>query len=186
MPEPVKNWKWTAARETAAAAVADDTLVDDEIARRAGVTRETLAAWKLTPEFATRVTEITTAAAAAATAATVSDKLYRVRVLDDLHAKILTVIAERAKEYDGAAAGSGTGLLVRTERGIGRGEDFRVVEEWTLDTATLAELRQIQKQVAQELGQWVEKSEATIKRDASDMTDEELERIARGSRTGAA
>lgn len=50
--------------------------------------------------------------------------------------------------------GGPTGLLVRTYKQIGVGRDAETVEEYAVDTATLRELREMEKQAAQELGQW--------------------------------
>jgi len=46
-------------------------------------------------------------------------------------------------------------------KGIGRGEDFEVVHIYAVDGTLLREIREIEKQAAQELGQWSEKHEHT-------------------------
>lgn len=48
---------WTPAKEEAARQLASDALKDEEIARRAGVSRMTLHNWKKHPEFAARVAQ---------------------------------------------------------------------------------------------------------------------------------
>lgn len=55
--------------------------------------------------------------------------------------------------------GGNTGLLVRTTKGIGSGDTFQIVDEYAVDTGLLRELREHEKQAAQELGQWIDKSE---------------------------
>jgi hypothetical protein len=57
--------------------------------------------------------------------------------------------------------GGTTGLLVRTYKTLGSGESQRVVEEFTVDVALLKELREHEKQAAQELGHWIAKSDVT-------------------------
>jgi hypothetical protein len=50
------------------------------------------------------------------------------------------------------------GLLVRTHKQLGSAEYPNIVEEYEVDTGLLKELREHEKQAAQELGQWSEKS----------------------------
>ena len=57
--------------------------------------------------------------------------------------------------------GLSTALLVHSRRSIGSGDKFESFDEFTLDTATLAELRHLERQAAQELGQWTKRQEAT-------------------------
>jgi phage terminase small subunit len=73
------------------------------------------------------------------------------------------VVAARAEAYDGAAPGASTGLLARTYKQVGMGQAARLVEEWTVDTGLLAELRQLEQHTAKELGQWTERNELTGK-----------------------
>ena len=58
-----------------------------------------------------------------------------------------------------AGAGHETGLLVRTYKLLGRGEDAQLVEEYKVDDGLLRELRELEKHSATELGQWMEKQE---------------------------
>jgi len=44
-------------------------------------------------------------------------------------------------------------------KGIGKGDDFQVVEVYEVDTGTVKEIRALQQQVAEELGQRVERTE---------------------------
>lgn len=68
------------------------------------------------------------------------------------------VIAERAeaKEMQGVAGGE-TGLLAHNVKGLGKGDDFELVDEYAVDTGLLREIRETEKQAAIELGQWQEK-----------------------------
>jgi hypothetical protein len=62
----------------------------------------------------------------------------RLAVQNEAHNKLLTVISERAKDPElQAVAGGKTGLVYKTVKGIGKGEDFRVVEQYQTDTDTI-------------------------------------------------
>lgn len=159
MARPLKTWEWTAQREEAAALAAEDRLTDAQIADRLGVARDAIASWRLAPEFGARVREHVNAQLDACMSEGIADRRNRVRRLGDTWERLQRVIEERAEELDGAAAGGGTGLLVHQVKAIGKGENARVVDEYVVDTGTLAELRAIEKQAAQELGQWVEKAD---------------------------
>jgi hypothetical protein len=54
--------------------------------------------------------------------------------------------------------GADKGLLARSYKQLGSGEDATIVEEYAVDGVLLKELREHEKQAAQELGQWSEKS----------------------------
>ncbi|MHC5543152.1 hypothetical protein ACYOEI_33435, partial [Singulisphaera rosea] len=79
----------------------------------------------------------------------------RVDALHDRWLRMQTIIEERAadKEMDGVPGGK-TGLIVRQTRGSG--PDAEPIDDYVVDTALLKELREHEKQAAQELGQWVE------------------------------
>jgi len=93
----------------------------------------------------------------------IGNKEQRVRAQQERWDKMLQVIQARGAEYAQAAPGADTGLLVRTFKQVGRGEDARVLEEWAVDTGLLAELRQLEQLTAKELGQVIERSEVTGK-----------------------
>ncbi len=67
-----------------------------------------------------------------------------------------------------------TGLVILIETPTKMG----VKKEWAVDTSLLAEIRNTEKQVAQDLGQWTEKTETTHKGtlgvDLSNSSDEDL------------
>lgn len=103
----------------------------------------------------------------------------RLGVLNDLHNKLLQVIDERAKSEDMVAVPGGkTGIVTKTLKGIGKGEDFKMVEEYRVDTASVAEIRDIQKQAAEELGQWIKRTESLdLNQLFERMSDSEIEAV---------
>ncbi len=86
----------TKKRERAAQLIAEDWLSDEKIAGDVGIGRRTLARWKASPRFIARVKEISAAFADRALKHALARKERRITVLNDLHEKLLQVIAERA------------------------------------------------------------------------------------------
>lgn len=166
--------KFTEIKEKAARLLAEDVLADHEIAEQCGVSRTALAKWKKKPGFAARVEEIKTAYSERALRHGLAKKERRVSVLNDLHDRMLRVIEERSQDEEySEIPGGKTGLVTKNLKGIGKGDDFQVVEVYEVDTGTLKEIRATQEQVAKELGQWTEKRTISFKR-PEDMTDDEL------------
>lgn len=155
-------WKWTRTRERAAALAADDALSNAAIAAKLKIAGRTLDYWREAPEFQARMRELIEATRAAVRAEGIANKQVRV---DRLHARaqlLDQVIAERAADTSlQDVPGGKTGLLVRTYR-IANGREPIIREEFSVDVATLVELRATEKQAAQELGQWVEKTDKTV------------------------
>jgi phage terminase small subunit len=99
---------------------------------------------------------------------------------------LLQIVRERSQHEDYRdTPGGKTGLLVHTVKQIGGGLTAERVDEFAVDTGLLKELRELEKQAAQDLGQWSEKREVTGKNggpiqimprvDLSQLTDDELE-----------
>lgn len=153
------RFTWNHQRTRAAVLLAEDELSDEQIAQRVGVCRRTLSYWKENPVFAAQVGDHIGQLQAAMLRYRVAKKRERIKVLDDLHTKMLTVIDERAEDLGDEAPGGSTGLLVRQLKQIGYGESARTVEEYAVDAGLVRELRAVHEQAAKELGQWVDKSE---------------------------
>lgn len=135
--------------------MAEDELTNERIAAACGVSRQALAKWKAAPEFQTRVTAIRAELDAAVMRYAIAKRRNRVRRLTQDWERLQAIVAARAAAMQGEAPGAETGLLVRTEKHIGQME----IVEYTVDTGLLKELRDSEKQAAQELQQWVDKSE---------------------------
>jgi hypothetical protein len=141
-------------REKAAQLVAEDACTDNKIAELVGVSKRTLERWKRDNAFKTRVDAISEAFAERALKHRLARRDRRLTVVNDLHDKLLQVIAERAADPELAdVPGGKTGLITKRLKGIGRGDDFRVVPVYEVDTGTIREIRAIHEQVAGELGQ---------------------------------
>jgi hypothetical protein len=154
------DFRWTEARLTAAELLAEDKLSDEVIAQRVGVTRAGLAKWKTQPEFMAKIDEFVERFDTAIRRRAIARQLRRVAALQDRWERMHQVIDERAvAEEMRDIAGGTTGLLVRTFKVVGNGPDAHTVPEFAVDTGLLKELREHEKQAAQELGQWTEKRE---------------------------
>lgn len=165
----------TRRQEEAARLVAGDECTDEAIATALKISRRTLAYWRKRPNFAARVQEHREAWRAAIMREGIADRVQRVRVLADLDARLRRVITERAADPEMAKVkGGDTGLLTRKLRTV-RGPDGKSAPVWeySVDTATVAEIRAVHEQVAKELGQWVEKHEHA-KIDPRKWTDQQL------------
>lgn len=156
------TWEWTDQREDAALLAAEDRLTDEQIAEKCGIDRRTLARWKLVPDFASRVAEHRALWREELKRKGIAAKQNRLDALNDRWERLKRVIEERGADpgMQGVAGGA-TGLLVRQVKGIGKGEDFERVEEYAVDTGLLKEMRDHERQAAQELGEWTEKRDVT-------------------------
>lgn len=154
-------FRWTAQREKAALLLAEDRLIDEEIAKKIGVDRRTLTNWRQDLEFQARITEHVEAFKQAVRSRGIACLERRVDALSDRWDRMRQVIEERAEELGGECAGGGTGLLVKQMKTLGSGPAAQVVEEYAVDTGLLRELREHEKQAAQELGQWTDKADVT-------------------------
>jgi hypothetical protein len=153
----LQKFTWNRIKEQAAAQLADGKLTDEEIAKKAGITRQGFAKWKSHPEFATRVSEIVKETRQAILSKGIADKVNRVAALDDRWERMKRVIAERGSDPEMQdVAGGKTGLLVHQVKGVGKGEDFQLIDLYAVDAGLLKEMREHEKQTAQELGQWTE------------------------------
>jgi hypothetical protein len=151
---------WTAKRERAALLVAQGRLTGEEIAGDVGIAARTLDYWKDQPEFLARVALCVEALRQAVLKQGISDRVNRVRALNDRWERMQRVIEERALAPDVQnVAGGTTGLLVHHVKGIGSGANLITVDEFELDDALLRELRAHEEQAAKELGQWIERGE---------------------------
>lgn len=123
-----------------------------------------LLVWSQQHSWQQRLADITEAERQAIVSQGIADKVERVRAQNDRWHRMRQVIAERAEAPETQdVAGGKTGLIVHNVKGVGKGEDFQLIDLYEVDTGLLKELREHEKQAAQELGQWSEKHELTGK-----------------------
>lgn len=180
--QKLARWNWTKVKHDALQLLAEDELTDEEISVKVGIRRQTLWQWKKRPEFADALKDAVAAMGEATQRYAVARKLRRLKHYDERHRRLLAIIEERAQATDmQAAPGGSSGLLARSLKMIGSGPSAQMVEEFEVDAALLKELRELEKQVAIEAGQWTEKREHSFDIDAA--IEAELARLASSGQT---
>lgn len=166
--------------------MAEDRLTNEQIATEIGLTRQSIDAWKLAPEFQARVAQIVADVRAAVLARGIADKQNRLDLYEDIKTRLVQVVAERAADPTMAGVPGGrTGMLVRGYKSIGSGESARTLEEYEVDGGLAREIREYAKQAAIEVGDWAERRELSGKDGGAialdlnlkALTDEELVRL---------
>lgn len=169
------NWEWNTARNEAAQLVADGELNGNRIAAKLKISRDTLRNWSKVTEFAARVAGIRRDNEALIFARGIANKSKRVEAANDRWNRLKLVMEERAADPDMKnVPGGKSGLLVKDIKNVtmtrveGTGADQRKhyskvdVATYAVDTGLLSEMRNLEKHVAQETGQWVEKRAVDI------------------------
>ena len=182
----VGEFRWSARSERAALLVAQDELTDRKIATACSMSDRTLDRWKQHPEFAARVQEHRDAWREEIKAKGIASRQNRVDAQNDRWRRMQQVIDERAADESMShVPGGSTGLLAHNVKGVGRGEDFQLIDIYEVDTGLLKELREHEKLTAEELGQRkqmvaveVEKElEQALDRLAAQLSPEEYARV---------
>ena len=153
---------WTEQTELAASLIAQGNLSLEDIAARVGVVRRSLYAWRQNPEFKARVDSEIGEFRNEARRIGIATMERRLSALNDRWNRLRRIIEARADDPDmvGVPGGS-TGLVIIDQiRGVGEGENFRLISTYAVDTGLLREVREIEKQAAIELGQWQVKIDA--------------------------
>lgn len=165
-------WTWTAERERAAELVADGHLTNDEIAAECDVEARTIQYWKRAPEFRERVHEHLAVWRAKLSQEGLALKSNRIAMLMGRAASIRGIVRARGKLPSHANAPGTTiaqkGLQVRTLKSIGGGDHQQVIEEFAIDTVTLADERDCLQAIATELGEWKQEIRVTTDSPISD------------------
>jgi hypothetical protein len=147
-------------------------MVYRQIADRLEIDRRTLTRWKQYPGFAARIDEHLAEIRDEVRRVGLADLYNRISALNERWEAMRRIIDERAADPEMAnVPGGTTGLLVKTVRrvvvedetrdGSGR-RSSREICEYSVDTGLLREILAHEKQAAQELGQWMEKTEAKV------------------------
>lgn len=158
MSENVPKFQWTKSKVEAAILLATEDLTEKELSSKVGCSTRQLFRWKKHPIFAAHVAKLVKEYELEVFSRGIAQKVRRVHALSDRWRRLKRVIDQRAAQPEMAnIAGGDTGLIVRRLKMIGSGESATVVEEHEVDTGLLRELREHEKQAAQELGQWIDK-----------------------------
>lgn len=152
------SFQWSKKKEDAALLVSMDELIDEDIASKLDIGLRTLGGWKTAPEFKSRVDEYISEFRARVRRRGIAIIENRVAHLQRRHDLMNRIICERgASEEMRSVPGGTTGLIVHNVKSIGSGPDAERVDLYEVDAPLLKELREHEKQAAQELGQWADK-----------------------------
>lgn len=160
------SFPWSEQAESAAVFCAEGFLSDAQIARKVKVSRSTITRWRRHPEFRSRLMEHVAEFRERALAHGIARIDHRLDHANRRHEAMSRLIVARGKAMKGEAPGAETGLLERRLRYVtvkvekGNGDTFtesQPLYEYTFDAALVRELASIEKQVAQDTGQWSNK-----------------------------
>lgn len=140
--------------------LAEDLLTDERIAAHPDVqvTDRTLRNWKRHPEFQARISQLIDELQERARQKGLGRLDRRKAAAEDRHRR-MTALFEARAEAGGRGIGADTGMIVKSFKVVGGGEEAYTVEEWSFDHQLMRELRELEKQVAQDTGDWSEKRE---------------------------
>jgi hypothetical protein len=156
----MEAFSWSKASDRAAQLIAEGDLTLAQIGESVGRDQRTLWNWRQHPEFVARIDEHLAIFRDEVRRRGIAVRERRINALNDRWLRLHSVIEQRAADPAMAAVpGGATGLLVHDVKGIGSGESARVVDLYEVDVGLLRELREHERQAAQELGQWTEKQE---------------------------
>lgn len=149
-----------AKQEIVAKLIVESDLTIEAIAERADTTPQSIYNWKKTEDFQNLITLCRAEYRKRIETTGIANLENRLDALGDRWRRMKRIIEERSRSPEMAnVPGGQTGLIVHQVKGVGKGEDFQIVDEYVVDTGLLKEMREHEKQAAQELGQWVEKKE---------------------------
>jgi hypothetical protein len=89
-------------------------------------------------------------------------KAKRVQQYQELLDALWSLKQQRGEAYSHIDSGGDTGLLVKQVKTVGTGQNAYDVAEYLYDSAVVRDILSINKQIAQEMGQWSEKSDHNI------------------------
>lgn len=158
---------------------------EDRVAAQVGVAQATLRKWRQGPDSVQQNAESAKADEPSMLHGGIACCANRIHALDKRWRALLTIVDERGADPVMAhVPGGRTGLLTRSFKTIGKGEDSLIISFFHIDFRLLAELSRIEKQAAQELGQWGNPPEIAPqennaeKLDLTLLTKEELDQLA--------
>ncbi len=161
------NFLWTEQRLRAVALLADGRYTQKEVAQMIGTSPSILKGWQRNPVFQNQLDNNINEYKDRILSTTIAQKHYRIKSLQDRHELLNRIISQRQKQVDPTSQfynpefahlpGLDTGLVLPslTSTKVGM-HDYLLTHEAKIDNALLTEFRSIEKQAAEETGQWSE------------------------------
>ena len=165
------GFKWTQRRSQAAQLVADDHLIDEDIAAKVGISSKQLVRWKKQPEFAAKVDELVAEFDRNVRLRGIAVRARRIESYLADWDHIQTILRERGAELAEISGGK-TGYIVRDYKG--KDADTPV---YAFDAALFREARALREQLAKELGQWTDKSRVDTTVTSVEVTRDALRKL---------
>lgn len=172
------NWRWSEKREQgariAAAVEQGEEWPVRKICEATGYKEPSVRAWLQHPDFLARVEEMRTIRNHRIMRLGIANRLGRLNEAKDRHGRLKQVIDARAAAASAdpeKAPGAESGALARELKTLGTGDSQQVIAEYKFDAPLFRELREIEKQVAIEVGDWAEKRELSGPAGGPIMTD---------------
>jgi hypothetical protein len=171
------EFTWTGPRRRAVELVAQDLLSDVEIAQELGIGKATLERWKKAPAFVEAVVEATEAAAEALRLEGIANKQNRIDGMVQRAFALQKIIKERGEDpHLSSFPGGSTGYVgadlklikvideTATDDEGNRRTETGYKEFWVhfFDKTIWDAALSIEKQIAQETGQWEEKIDQSV------------------------
>lgn len=156
-------WQWNANRDNAANLIAEGRMSYKQISEVTGLSVSRLKMWMASKgEFVKRVDHYIEQWAKRFMTQGIAAKHNRCRILQEMSDKMLEVVRQRQAKYTGfKSPGVDTGIMVRTVKAVGHGAKTKIVRGWDVDHSLIREIRETSKMMAQEVGDWSEKTENT-------------------------
>lgn len=161
-------------KHKAAIYLAEDELTDRELCKSLNISTSTLHEWKQDADFQSVVDHYRSEIVADTLKLPIARKYERVKTLNDVHDGLLFIKATRSRRIreelaegdsavnatrrifgDATPEEAASGLMVREESMSASGKK---VVNYKLDSALIKAITDVEKQAAQELGQWTEQS----------------------------
>lgn len=145
----------------AAELLATGRIPSKEVARQIGVTPETVYRWMKDGTFAPfqqLVRDYQGRYAEQVYQRGLSRREVRVESLVNLHERMMLIVDGRAKEMSKVPGGA-SGLLQHDIKSVGWGAQAEIMDIYRFDAPLVEKIMEIQKEIATELGQRVEKKE---------------------------
>lgn len=158
----VVAFKWNAIKDQCALLIAEGELSDGEIAAQLTVDRTSVWEWRQRPEFVERIDAHIEVIRKIFIKSGIGLIHNRVKAYQDRWRRMKRLIEERASDpLMEKVAGGTTGLLAHDMKSIGSGTSATAIDVYEFDAALLKEMRELEKQAAQDMGQWTEKADVT-------------------------
>ena len=138
--------------KAAAMLAAGRTIV--ETAKAISVDEKSIDKWKKTPEFLSMIQEATEVLRNRILSHGAAVKEYRIRAKRRRLGQLLCIARARGGDSTrGGAEWDKTGFMVQRLKGVGSGDNFLLTTEFELDTGLLREISNLEREIAEEMGE---------------------------------